>query len=347
MTQEINKTVQALIWTGHSLKVLDQRKLPDTLIYDEYEDAAGVTEAIASMRVRGAPAIGIAAAYGVALSVSQHHAHDSVNWQQKVTDDIALLAQSRPTAVNLFWALAQMQALLAQALDDPKAAFITAAEQIHADDIAANIKMGEMGADLLAGAKGVMTHCNTGTLATGGYGTALGVIRSATKRQSLAVYAGETRPWLQGARLTVWELAQDGIPVTLVADSAAAWLMKSGAIDWIIVGADRIAANGDTANKIGTYSLAVLAKQHGVKFMVVAPTTTIDWDIESGVAIEIEQRDPKELLPACYDHEGSLVSAWNPVFDVTPAELIAAIVTERGVVLNPSIETMRGIKDAI
>ena len=347
MTQEINKTVQALIWTGHSLKVLDQRKLPDTLIYDEYEDAAGVTEAIASMRVRGAPAIGIAAAYGVALSVTQHHAHDSVNWQQKVTDDIALLAQSRPTAVNLFWALAQMQALLAQALDDPKAAFITAAEQIHADDIAANIKMGEMGADLLAGAKGVMTHCNTGTLATGGYGTALGVIRSATKRQSLAVYAGETRPWLQGARLTVWELAQDGIPVTLVADSAAAWLMKSGAIDWIIVGADRIAANGDTANKIGTYSLAVLAKQHGVKFMVVAPTTTIDWDIESGVAIEIEQRDPKELLPACYDHEGSLVTAWNPVFDVTPAELIAAFVTERGVVLNPSIETMRGIKDAI
>ena len=347
MTQEINKTVQALIWTGHSLKVLDQRKLPDTLIYDEYNDAVGVTEAIASMRVRGAPAIGIAAAYGVALSVSQHHTHDSVNWQQKVTDDIALLAQSRPTAVNLFWALAQMQALLAQALADPIATFIKAAEQIHADDIAANIKMGEMGADLLAGANGVMTHCNTGTLATGGYGTALGVIRSATKRKSLAVYAGETRPWLQGARLTVWELAQDGIPVTLVADSAAAWLMKSGAIDWIIVGADRIAANGDTANKIGTYSLAVLAKHHGVKLMVVAPTTTIDWGIESGVEIEIEQRDPKELLPACYDHEGSLVTAWNPVFDVTPAELIAAIVTERGVVLNPSIETMRSIKDAI
>ena len=347
MTQEINKTVQALIWTGHSLKVLDQRQLPDTLIYDEYDDAEGVTEAIASMRVRGAPAIGIAAAYGVALSVSQHHAHDSVNWQQKVIDDITLLAQSRPTAVNLFWALAQMQALLAQEVADPIATFIKAAEQIHADDIAANIKMGEMGADLLSGAKGVMTHCNTGTLATGGYGTALGVIRSATKRQSLAVYSGETRPWLQGARLTVWELAQDGIPVTLVADSAAAWLMKSGAIDWIIVGADRIAANGDTANKIGTYSLAVLAKHHGVKLMVVAPTTTIDWGIESGAEIEIEQRDPKELLPACYDHEGSLVTAWNPVFDVTPAELIAAIVTERGVVLNPSIETMRGIKDVI
>ena len=343
MTQQTNETVQALIWTGTSLKVLDQRKLPDTIIYDEYQDAAGVTEAIASMRVRGAPAIGIAAAYGVALSVSRHLAHDAADWQQKVAEDIALLAQSRPTAVNLFWALAQMQTLLAQTLEDPKAAFINAAEQIHADDIAANIKMGEMGADLLVGAKGLMTHCNTGTLATGGYGTALGVIRSATKRQAVNVYAGETRPWLQGARLTVWELAQDGIPVTLVADSAAAWLMKSGAIDWIIVGADRIAANGDTANKIGTYSLAVLAKQHGVKLMVVAPTTTIDWGIDSGAEIEIEQRDPKELLPACYDHEGSLVSAWNPVFDVTPAELIAAIVTEQGVVLNPSIETMRGI----
>ena len=347
MTQQTNETVQALIWTGSSLKVLDQRKLPDTIIYDEYQDAAGVTEAIASMRVRGAPAIGIAAAYGVALSVSQHHVNDAVDWQAQVSKDIALLAQSRPTAVNLFWALAQMEALLAQNLDDPKAEFIAAAEQIHADDIAANIKMGEMGADLLAGAKGLMTHCNTGTLATGGYGTALGVIRSATKRQAVNVYAGETRPWLQGARLTVWELAQDGIPVTLVADSAAAWLMKSGAIDWIIVGADRIAANGDTANKIGTYSLAVLAKHHGVKLMVVAPTTTIDWGIESGSEIEIEQRDPKELLPVCYDHEGSLVTAWNPVFDVTPAELIAAIVTERGVVLNPSIETMRTIKDAI
>ena len=347
MTQQTNETVQALIWTGSSLKVLDQRKLPDTIIYDEYQDAAGVTEAIASMRVRGAPAIGIAAAYGVALSVSQHHVNDALDWQAQVSKDIALLAQSRPTAVNLFWALAQMEALLAQNLHDPKAEFITAAEQIHADDIAANIKMGEMGADLLAGAKGLMTHCNTGTLATGGYGTALGVIRSATKRQAVNVYAGETRPWLQGARLTVWELAQDGIPVTLVADSAAAWLMKSGAIDWIIVGADRIAANGDTANKIGTYSLAVLAKHHGVKLMVVAPTTTIDWGIESGSEIEIEQRDPKELLPVCYDHEGSLVTAWNPVFDVTPAELIAAIVTERGVVLNPSIETMRSIKDAI
>jgi methylthioribose-1-phosphate isomerase len=327
MTLQTKKTVQALQWTGTSLKVLDQRQLPETLAYDDYNDAAGVTEAIATMRVRGAPAIGIAAAYGVALSVIQHSAENPANWQQKVADDIVMLAKSRPTAVNLFWALAQMKALLNQPLTNPQAEFIACAEKIHADDIVANTTMGELGADLLAGAKGVMTHCNTGALATGGYGTALGVIRSATQRQPLNVYAGETRPWLQGARLTVWELA----------DSAAAWLMKSGAIDWVIVGADRIAANGDTANKIGTYSLAVLAKQHGVKFMVVAPTTTIDWAIENGDQIEIEQRDQNELLPACYIKEGSLVSAWNPVFDVTPAELISAIVTERGEVLNPNV----------
>ena len=204
--------------------------------------------------------------------------------------------------------------------------------------------MGELGADIIAGAKGVLTHCNTGSLATGGYGTALGVIRSAYQRGPLKVYAGETRPWLQGVRLTVWELAEDGIPVTLIADSAAAWLMKSGAIDWIIVGADRIAANGDTANKFGTYSLAVLAKQHGVKFMVVAPTTTIDWDMADGGQIEIEQRNPNELLPTCYSKDGSLVSAWNPVFDVTPAELISAIVTERGVVLNPLEQGVGSLK---
>ncbi len=347
MTQANNKTIQALQWTGNVLKVLDQRQLPETLVYDDYRDAAGVMEAIAGMRVRGAPAIGIAAAYGVALSVILHYAEDPAHWRQKVAADIDRLATSRPTAVNLFWALAEMKTLLTQPLTDPPAAFIARAEKIHADDIAANIKMGELGADLLTGAKGVMTHCNTGTLATGGYGTALGVIRSACQRQPVNVYAGETRPWLQGARLTVWELAQDGIPVTLLADSAAAWLMKSGAIDWVIVGADRIAANGDTANKIGTYSLAVLARQHGVKVMVVAPTSTIDWAIENGSRIEIEQRNQNELLPACYIKKGSLVSAWNPVFDITPAELISAIVTERGVVLNPAEQGMRGLQNDI
>ena len=347
MTQHHTLTVQALQWTGSSLKVLDQRQLPENLAYDVYHDAAGVTEAITTMRVRGAPAIGIAAAYGVALSVIRHFAEDPAHWQQKVAADITMLAKSRPTAVNLFWALEQMKTLLDQPLTDPPASTLACAKKIHVDDIAANIKMGELGADLLAGARSVMTHCNTGALATGGYGTALGVIRSTTQRQPLKVYAGETRPWLQGARLTVWELAQDGIPVTLLADSAAAWLMKSGAIDWVIVGADRIAANGDTANKIGTYSLAVLARQHGVKLMVVAPTTTIDWTIDTGNQIEIEQRNQNELLPSCYIKEHSVVSAWNPVFDVTPAELISAIVTERGIVLNTAKQGMRGLQDVI
>jgi methylthioribose-1-phosphate isomerase len=339
----INEIVQALIWTGKSLDVLDQRQLPETTYYDNYSDASGVAEAIKSMRVRGAPAIGIAAAYGVVLSVQQHF--ESENWRELVASDIDILAQSRPTAVNLFWALDKMKAVLAEKHDDVLAAVKNCAIQIHADDKAANKKMGELGADLVAGSKGVMTHCNTGSLATGGYGTALGVIRSAFARnKNLNVFAGETRPWLQGARLTVWELSQDGIPATLIADSAAAWLMKSGKIDWIIVGADRIAANGDTANKIGTYSLATLAKQHGVKFMVVAPNSTIDWTLENGDNIEIECREARELLPVCYyDTPDSLVSAWNPVFDVTPAALIDAIVTENGMVLNPS-EQVNGIR---
>lgn len=327
---------QALIWTGGSLKILDQRQLPDVCIYDEFRDAQGVAEAIASMRVRGAPAIGIAAAYGVALSALRHFNPATESWRQSVLSDMELLAKSRPTAVNLFWSLEQMRTILNQNSENPLEALRTRAEAIHAEDIVANRRMGELGADLLEGAKGVLTHCNTGTLATGGYGTALGVIRSAYRRRALPVYAGETRPWLQGARLTAWELAQDGIPATLIADSAAAWLMKSGKIDWVIVGADRIAANGDTANKIGTYSLAVLARHHGVKFMVVAPTSTIDPAIASGNQIEIEQRNSGELLPACYAIEKSLVGAWNPVFDVTPAALISAIVTERRVLINPA-----------
>jgi methylthioribose-1-phosphate isomerase len=335
-------SVQALQWSGHSLKVLDQRRLPETLAYDEYRDAAGVTDAIASMRVRGAPAIGIAAAYGVVLSAIRHYPQP--DWQAAVEQDIRRLAASRPTAVNLFWALDKMRGLLANDPAEPVAALTQLAEQIHADDIAANHAMGERGADVIGNAKAVLTHCNAGALATGGYGTALGVIRSLHKRGQLQnVYADETRPWLQGARLTVWELAQDGIPATLIADSAAAWLMKSGKVDWIIVGADRIAANGDVANKIGTYSLAVLAKQHGVKVMVAAPSSTFDFSMENGDGIEIEERNPKELLADCYLNDGSLVHAWNPVFDVTPAALINAIVTERGVVIDPGLHGVRSL----
>lgn len=335
-------SVQSLQWTGHSLKVLDQRLLPEQIHYDEYTDAAGVTEAIRSMRVRGAPAIGIAAAYGVALSALQHY--PAADWQNLVAADIELLAASRPTAVNLFWALDKMRQQLHSDSAQPVAALSALAEQIQIDDFNANLAMGERGADILGDAKGVLTHCNAGALATGGYGTALGVIRSAFQRGHLQqVFADETRPWLQGARLTVWELAQDGIPATLIADSAAAWLMKSGKIDWIIVGADRIAANGDVANKIGTYSLAVLAKQHGVKVMVAAPSSTFDFSLENGDNIEIEERNPKELLADCYLGDDSLVSAWNPVFDVTPAALISAIVTERGVVLNPGEHGVRSL----
>jgi methylthioribose-1-phosphate isomerase len=342
MTKQNKLSVEALKWTGDKLQVLDQRKVPEQIVYQDYDTAEGVSDAIASMRVRGAPAIGIAAAYGVVLSVMRRSGENTANWRVKVEADIDMLAKSRPTAVNLFWALDRMKKVLDA--DASLAAVLAEAEKIHADDIAANRAMGERGADLINGAKGVLTHCNAGALATGGYGTALSVIRSLYSRQPVKVYAGETRPWLQGARLTVWELSQDGIPATLIADSAAAWLMRSGAIDWVIVGADRIAANGDAANKIGTYALAVLARQHGVKFMVVAPTSTIDWTIADGSRIEIEERDPAELLPACYREQETLVNAWNPVFDVTPAELISAIVTETGVVSNPTAEGMARLR---
>jgi methylthioribose-1-phosphate isomerase len=342
MTKQNRLSVEALKWTGDKLQVLDQRKVPEQIVYQDYDTAEGVSDAIASMRVRGAPAIGIAAAYGVVLSVMRRSGENTANWRVKVEADIDMLAKSRPTAVNLFWALDRMKRVLDT--DASLAAVLAEAEKIHADDIAANRAMGERGADLINGAKGVLTHCNAGALATGGYGTALSVIRSLYSRRPVKVYAGETRPWLQGARLTVWELSQDGIPATLIADSAAAWLMRSGAIDWVIVGADRIAANGDAANKIGTYALAVLARQHGVKFMVVAPTSTIDWTIADGSRIKIEERDPAELLPACYREQETLVNAWNPVFDVTPADLISAIVTEIGVVPNPSAAGMARLR---
>ncbi|MBT3812097.1 MAG: S-methyl-5-thioribose-1-phosphate isomerase [Gammaproteobacteria bacterium] len=346
MSSPPNKlNVHALRWQDRQLSVLDQRLLPEQVHYDIFNTAPEVAEAIKTMRVRGAPAIGIAAAYAVALSVQQHFKLDNTAWQQRVYADMEILAASRPTAVNLFWALAVMREALAVVSDSPVNAMIHKAVEIHQQDIAANQKMGEMGADILGDAQGLLTHCNAGALATGGYGTALGVIRSAQQRQKRAVYAGETRPWLQGARLTVWELAADNIPTTLIADSAAAMLMQSGKIDWIIVGADRIAANGDVANKIGTYSLAVLAKHHGVKVMVVAPVSTIDFTMDNGSQIEIEQRAASEFLPDCYVQEDGLINAWNPVFDVTPAELISVIVTECGVVFNPFEQGVRELRN--
>jgi methylthioribose-1-phosphate isomerase len=338
-----NDTVRALQWRDDGLRVLDQRQLPGTIAYDTYATADGVAEAIATMRVRGAPAIGIAAAFGVALAARQRYRDNPDQWRASIETDMTTLARSRPTAVNLFWALDKMRGEFGKTSGDPFPALLEAALAIHDEDVAANRAMGEFGADLLGGATGVLTHCNTGSLATGGYGTALGVIRSACQRNPRAVFATETRPWLQGARLTVWELDQDRIPATLIADPAAAYLMKSGQVQWVVVGADRIAANGDTANKIGTYALAVAARHHGVRFMIAAPTSTIDWRTETGEGIEIEEREQRELLYDHFQREDSVIKAWNPVFDVTPAGLIDAIVTERGVVRYPNREAMRAL----
>lgn len=338
-------TVKALKWHQDTLEILDQSKLPDSIEYNQCSNAADVAEAIHSMQVRGAPAIGIAAAYGVYLSARQHFLTDKLRWRERVEQDCKLLAQSRPTAVNLFWALAQMQSILERNIDNPLPKLLLQAKTIHQQDIASNYKMGQYGANLIGNVAAVLTHCNAGALATGGYGTALGVIRSGYNQGINKVYASETRPWLQGARLTAWELQQDGIPVTLIADSAAAWLMRSGEIEWVIVGADRIARNGDVANKIGTYSLAVLARQHKVKLMVVAPISTIDWQSNDGSDIVIEQRNENELLPAILASGRVKVDAWNPVFDVTPAELISAIVTERGIISQPSITAIESLKN--
>jgi methylthioribose-1-phosphate isomerase len=338
-----NDNVRALQWSPDGLRVLDQRKLPSIIEYATCRSGGDVAEAIAAMRVRGAPAIGIAAAYGVVLAARQRYRETPERWRQAIREDLARLAESRPTAVNLFWALERMQAVIETLEGDPFEPLLAAANLIHEEDIEANRRMGELGAELIRGAAGILTHCNTGSLATGGYGTALGVVRSAYRQGGKRIFATETRPWLQGARLTVWELAQDGIPATLIADSAAPYLMRTGAVQWVAVGADRIAANGDTANKIGTYALAVAARHHGVKFMVVAPTSTIDWRAETGDGIEIEERDPAELLPEYFRREDSVIGAWNPVFDVTPAALIDAIVTEKGVARNPGRETMRAL----
>ena len=330
---------RAIVWDGDRLLLLDQRKLPSVEEYLALHSAAETAEAIRQMVVRGAPAIGITAAYGVVLSARRRHAESPRGWRGGVMADCEVLAASRPTAVNLFWALARMKQRIDSLADgDPVAALLEEARRIHEEDFIANRLMGDLGAELIREPTRVITHCNTGGLATGGHGTALGVIRSAYARGHIQhVYADETRPWLQGARLTAWELHRDGIPVSLMVEGAAAARMARGDIGWVIVGADRIAANGDVANKIGTYSLAVLARQHGVRFMVAAPTSTLDMAIGSGAEIPIEERAPEEVLMCGGRQVGTPgVGAWNPVFDVTPAALIDAVVTERGVVLNPA-----------
>ncbi|MBA2078741.1 S-methyl-5-thioribose-1-phosphate isomerase [Rhodanobacter sp. PCA2] len=326
--------VRAVQWRGDHLRLLDQRLLPQEERWIDCRSAAAVTQAIRDLAVRGAPAIGIAAAWGVVLAAQQGIALD---------DALATLRAARPTAVNLMWALDRMKARIAAGADAQ--ALEREAQAIQDEDLAANRHMGELGAALIAPGSGVLTHCNTGSLATAGFGTALGVIRAGVAQGRIErVFAGETRPWQQGARLTMYELVRDGIPAQLIADSAAAHLMKSGAVQWVIVGADRIAANGDTANKIGTYQLAIAAKHHSVKFMVAAPSSTVDMATASGDAIEIELRDSAELLSIGGRRvvvEGA--QAWNPVFDVTPASLIDAIVTERGVIERPDTTAMKAL----
>ena len=335
--------IRPIRWTGDTLELLDQRKLPFVVQHLACHDSDAVARVIHDLAVRGAPAIGIAAAWGVVLAARAVEAADGADAAGKLEPALQRLNAARPTAVNLAWALARMRRTLAGAGTDWRALLERQAQAIADEDLAANRHMGALGAALIDSGSGVLTHCNTGSLATAGFGTALGVIRAGVAEGRIArVFAGETRPWLQGARLTVWELQQDGIAATLIADSAAAHLMKTGAVQWVVVGADRICANGDTANKIGTYQLAIAARHHGVRFMVVAPSSTVDMGTADGDAIEIEQRDPGELLGVGGVRtvaEG--IAAWNPVFDVTPAGLIDAIVTERGVVERPDAANMR------
>ncbi len=335
--------VRPIRWTGDALELLDQRKLPFVVEYVRCDTSDDVAAAIHALTVRGAPAIGIAAAWGVVLAARDIDATDGGEALARLEPAMQRLYAARPTAVNLGWALARMRRVLAVAGSDWRQAIERDAGAITAEDLAANRRMGALGAALIGTGSGVMTHCNTGSLATAGFGTALGVIRAGVAQGRISkVYAGETRPWLQGARLTAWELQQDGIEPTLIADSAAAHLMKTGAVQWVVVGADRICANGDTANKIGTYSLALSARHHGVKFMVAAPWSTVDMAMASGDSIDIEMRDPGELFGVgSVRTAANNISAWNPVFDVTPHKLIDAIVTERGVIERPDAAAMQ------
>ncbi|WP_192982343.1 S-methyl-5-thioribose-1-phosphate isomerase [Pseudomonas sp. EggHat1] len=333
--------VQAIEWRDGALYLLDQRLLPHRQTWLRFDSATEVADAIRDMVVRGAPAIGIAAAYGLVLG-ARARLQAGGDWREELEADFASLERSRPTAVNLFWALQRMRERLARLKDGDDILALLEAEAvgIHLSDREANLTMAQLGMELIRKHQGnpqvLLTHCNAGALATGGFGTALGVIRAAYLEGLVEqVYVDETRPWLQGARLTVWELAGDGVPVSLNADAAAAHLMKTKGITWVIVGADRITANGDVANKIGTYQLAVNAMHHGVRLMVVAPSSTIDMSLESGEDILLEERDGRELLEVAGHRVAADVHAVNPVFDVTPADLVDYIVTEKGVIERP------------
>ncbi len=315
-------------WRDDALELIDQRLLPRRQCWNRYRDIDAVAGAIADLVVRGAPAIGISAAYGAVLGWRQARKDAAFDLQAA----LQRLADARPTAVNLAWAVDRQRAVLAAG--GGEAELLAEAERMHRQDIDDCRAMGDLGAALIDSGSRVLTHCNAGALATGGYGTALGVILSAWRQGRIArVYADETRPWQQGLRLTAWELARDGIDVDVVVEGAACALMRSG-LDWVIVGADRVCANGDVVNKIGTAGLAVLARHHGVRMMVVAPTSTLDAQTATGADVPIESRDGQEILGGAYD-EMPRVRAWNPVFDVTEAALVDVLVTEKGVIHRP------------
>ena len=341
-----------LVWIGDvtgRLRLIDQTLLPTEHVEIDCRTSEQVWEAIRALRVRGAPAIGVAAAYGVVLGLQQFRGGTRAEFDARVAEVADYLATSRPTAVNLFWALDRMRGVAARhgalAPDAMLARLLDEAREIEREDREMCDAIGRVGAELLADGQGVLTHCNAGGLATAGDGTALSVIfAAAAQGKKLHVYADETRPLLQGSRLTAWELMRRRIPVTLICDSMAGWVMREGRVQAVVTGADRIAASGDAANKIGTYSVALLARAHGIPFYVAAPSSTFDLTLPSGDRIPIEQRDPREItsgLGRTTAPEG--VDVYNPAFDVTPAELITAIVTERGLIRPVNAETVRAV----
>jgi methylthioribose-1-phosphate isomerase len=338
--------IKTLEWTDAGVCFIDQTKLPTEEVYVTSKNYEEVADAIRTMIVRGAPAIGVAAAMGVALGAKQSKATTPSDFEREFQTICDVLASTRPTAVNLFWAIRRMrdrfEALRGRPFETIKTELIAEAQRMHVEDIAANEAMGRHGAVLLPASGGVLTHCNAGALATAGYGTALGVIRAAVASgKQLSVYADETRPFLQGSRLTAWELMKDGIATTLIADNMAGAMMRLGKIDAVIVGADRIAANGDVANKIGTYTVAVLAREHGIPFYVAAPISTVDLNTPDGSKIPIEQRSATEVTHlAGKQIAPDAVKVENPAFDVTPSKYVAAIITERGVARAPYGESL-------
>jgi methylthioribose-1-phosphate isomerase len=342
-----NPMIQTLEWTENGVRFIDQTKLPTEETYVTCKTHHEVADVIRTMVVRGAPAIGVAAAMGIALGAKNSQAETVADLERELDQICEVLGKTRPTAVNLFWAIRRMlekfERVRILPLAQIKLDLIEESQRMHAEDIAANQAMGRHGAALMPDQGGVLTHCNAGALATAGYGTALGVIRAAIEQgKKIHVYADETRPFLQGSRLTAWELMKDGIPTTVISDNMAGVMMKQGKIGAIVVGADRIAANGDVANKIGTYTVAVLAKEHAIPFYVAAPLSTIDLACPDGGKIPIEQRSAREVSHiAGKQMVPDGVSIENPAFDVTPAKYVAAIITERGIARAPYDESLR------